>query len=78
MKILQTLWRFAFGLPATKKPVPVMAEPKAKPIADTGKLKTWRWDSHKATAHTKSEARAKFKAKLGLKRLPIGANVVAV
>ncbi len=77
MKIMQTLWRLAFGLPAPKPAAPAPAK-KAKPIPDTGKIKTWRWDSHKTTAHTKSEARAQFKAKLGLKRLPIGANVVAV
>jgi hypothetical protein len=35
----------------------------------------WRWDNHKVLANSKSEARSILKKKLGLKRLPIGANI---
>ena len=60
-------------------PPPVIVEP-VKPAAKVEpapfKMKRWRWDNHTTIAHTKSEARSQFKKKLGLDRLPIGANVV--
>lgn len=36
----------------------------------------WRYDALRCVAHTKSEARAKFKRMLGVDRLPAGALVV--
>jgi hypothetical protein len=44
-------------------------------LAEGKGLRAWRWDGHRTKAHTKSEARAAFKAMLGLRRLPVGANV---
>ncbi len=54
------------------------AAENAKALIDGGTIRVWRWDRLKTQAHTKSEARAAFKKRLALKRLPIGANVVAV
>lgn len=51
-----------------KAPVAKVPKPKSK----------WRWDNHVVEAHTKSIARSFLKQKLGLKRLPIGANVVRI
>lgn len=43
-------------------------------------LPLWRYDGARIPvyAHTKSEARAKFKLLLGLRRLPVGAVVCRV
>src|SRR6185436_13779025 len=49
---------------------------RPKPETLHGDRLVWRWEKHSALAYTKSEARAEFKRKPGLKRLPIGANVV--
>ena len=41
-------------------------------------LPAWRWDKHRVRARTKSEARGFLKQRLGLARLPVGANVVRI
>ena len=40
--------------------------------------KVWAYENEQTTAHTKSEARAFFKRRRGIRRLPKGASVVLV
>ena len=58
----------------TRLDAPAIAEPAAKQPAGKG-LTKWTWDGLTCWTHTKSEARARFKNHLGLKRLPVGAIV---
>jgi hypothetical protein len=51
---------------------------KARGIINDKPLKTWFYANETIEAHTKSEARAGFKKKLCLKRLPSGAIVQEV
>lgn len=54
-------------------------KPARKPARRNGRGElVWRYDEWTVKARTKSEARARLKRLLGLKRLPVGAQIIAV
>jgi len=75
LSLLPALMRGYWGRDRPAKPLAVTATVD-RPAKRPGKpMAEWTYDGLCCRAHTKSEARAKFKQFDGLKRLPVGAVV---